>query len=744
MHQSKLILRVCTIIWITAVTARADYEYDDEYDNNEEEFDNHPLAEFPTLPPLLENICTVDVIKEESRTTTCDYNGNNCDTSLYIVSKTLLCINISIHHLDSYTEGEESSFPYPLILKLKDSVIPLLPTASFKHLNRVTVLYLEKVNLTTVMPGAFNFLDKLTEIHLGGNNLTSISDRIFNSLTVLEKLDLSRNRIQTVSDHAFAGVALKSLNLNSNNISSTSKELMQSLNRLSNLDMSQNRLQDISSFYDLPVRRLNLSHNRIEAVDFVFFQKITIFLDLSYNNITEITSFNSSQISKVILSHNRIKNFEKNNHVTVLKLSHNRLESIGSGLFNNGLTIFDAGFNFISSLSDDAFFGLHDLKELYLNNNNITAIPNPCFKDLTSLTHLNLGGNKLTSFNFGTFDNLVSLEVLDISNNNFKELPQYTLHSLRVLTHLFFENNEISNINTDDLVQHLPYLKVVALNGNVWSCHSLVRIIHKLKNSHVLIPRGDSWDVNNIHGIRCYETDQNGFKSSSGNVSDESKLNRFFNEDFTKTILYKYFNQDFKQSEFFKYLESLRRFSNSKGNASQDSKIRLSDGDFTKSEMYNYFNKDFRNNSFFEYFENFKNEGKNTEKADFNKLGKVIANSFKDVVSDLKNISMKDDLYNYFNKDFKTSNFFKYLETLNVMSLIGKSSANISDSRIEKLVSSYENTNVQTNYSGLLYVIAILLFVIVSIMAAKSFRRIFKTNKYSFSDNEGVELICKN
>ncbi|XP_018563183.1 toll-like receptor 13 [Anoplophora glabripennis] len=678
-----------------------------------------------------------------------------------VISKTISCNNISSNDLKSYEEQEEDfPFSYPLTLYVVNSEVPELATSTFKNLKNLTTLYMENVKLKTIMPAAFNYLERLKEIYLGQNELTTISDGIFNTLATLDKLDLSRNRIETVTNHAFSGVSLRTLYLKHNNISNLGEVLLSSLKSLSVLDVSYNNLSNITSFHGLKVQSLNLSHNQIEIVDFEMIQETPI-IDFSFNNISKTTGFNASKANTVILSHNRINNFEKNDNVNVLDISYNSIQTLGSDLLSKSLTEIYLSFNLISSFNVDTFFGLYNLKHLYLDNNNLSSVPNSCFKDLNSLTHLNLSGNKLTYFKFGTLDNLVNLQVLDISKNNFKAIPQF--HSLSELTHLFIQNNEISDVNTFVIYEQLPHLREINLINNTWSCQKLVNIVYKLKRKNIFISKGNFLDESNIYGIKCHETSEN----SSVNISkseinlDYSKLNSFFNEDFTKTLLYKYFNQDFKETEFFKYLESLKKSINSNytqnvdysalnkkllhevTSNSNDMKV-----DIKNSEMYNYLNTDFKNTSFFKYFENFRLNTNKTEKLDEGKL-EEIASSFKSIARELEKISNtnksteyfgKTDMFNYLNKDFKTSNFYRYLENLNAKNIEKTRYDDISDSTIEKLIGPYEKITEFPNYTGLLSVIVIALLIIICIMVTIAYHQFFHLNKFALKKEE-VELI---
>lgn len=59
----------------------------------------------------------------------------------------------------------------------------------------------------------------------------------------------------------------------------------------------------------------------------------------------------------------------------------------------------------------------HDIKGLYLNNNQLTSIDNDLFVHNRNLREINLSGNRISSIAFTAFDSLSSLQKLDLTMN---------------------------------------------------------------------------------------------------------------------------------------------------------------------------------------------------------------------------------------------------------------------------------------------------------------------------------------
>lgn len=102
------------------------------------------------------------------------------------------------------------------------------------------------------------------------------------------------------------------------------------------------------------------------------------------------------------------------------------------------------GHNFIGDLPNQLFNGLIQLKTMHLEANRITAI-DCTFRHLLNLRNLYLNNNQISSISDSAFSYLNKLHFLHLSKNNLSSLP----------IHLFTE---------------LPKLKYVFLSHNPWKC----------------------------------------------------------------------------------------------------------------------------------------------------------------------------------------------------------------------------------------------------------------------------------
>ncbi|KAJ8921828.1 hypothetical protein NQ315_008460 [Exocentrus adspersus] len=287
------------------------------------------------------------------------------------------------------------------------------------------------------------------------------------------------------------------------------------------------------------------------------------------------------------------------------------------------------------------------------------------------MKNVNLSKNLLTTLqNSSCNDDNSNIDTLDLSDNMLSNL------------------GDVSEMK--DFVTILTKLKVISLEGNNFTCDTLLQIFHHLRD--VTIIRGHSFNTSNIHGIACSESISSPQPDLDIRVTSGETLEKSLNNDFTKSSIY---------LENFKYVGSLvTNYSKVLDNVKNIQKLQ---DDFNKS-IQGYFNNSFLNSSFVRYLENFK---KNEDA-----LNENFTQSF---------------MYNYFNKNFLSSSFYKYLEGLKKPQFIVKYSGDANNTKVEKLVvSTLTNAEDTKDDSALLVVIVVLLVVIACIMLGAMYAILFK------------------
>lgn len=214
------------------------------------------------------------------------------------------------------------------------------------------------------------------------------------------------------------------------------------LDGLIELSKLQLEVIDNTTFLNIHyMERISLKANRLNSLDSF----------LHYLNMTD-----TSNLTEIFLSYNVIQsinekfpNFKK---LQMLDLGYNRIESLGSMVFENlkslsHLILFGNRLKYIQS---DCFVGLDSLAELDLGDNQIEAIDENAFSSLINLKSLYLLRNKLLSLEELQFRNLQQLETLMIGSNKLSKILTYSkvFSNLTSLTALNLPSN---NLGTKDL-----------------------------------------------------------------------------------------------------------------------------------------------------------------------------------------------------------------------------------------------------------------------------------------------------
>ena len=122
------------------------------------------------------------------------------------------------------------------------------------------------------------------------------------------------------------------------------------------------------------------------------------------------------------------------------------------------------GYNTLSSLQKNAFFGLTALTTLSLKNNILGSIQPGAFSGLLNLRYLYLTDNILARLPSETFEGLSSLQKLYLSQNKLLKVPDVGLCTN--LTDLGLENNQISNATIPSSFVNLTSFSRLTLNTN--------------------------------------------------------------------------------------------------------------------------------------------------------------------------------------------------------------------------------------------------------------------------------------
>uniref|UniRef100_A0A663EX37 LRRCT domain-containing protein n=1 Tax=Aquila chrysaetos chrysaetos TaxID=223781 RepID=A0A663EX37_AQUCH len=204
---------------------------------------------------------------------------------------------------------------------------------------------------------------------------------------------------------------------------------------------------------------LNLSNNYLRILTTNTFRNLTFLhsLWLDGNNLTFLSpgTFHSlSKLRELHLSRNsRLTYLHANTfrgllNLISLDLSHSfrnlsslmRLSLEGNHIELLRLGMLNLGHNFIADLPNQLFDGLIQLKTMHLEANRITAV-DCTFRHLLNLRNLYLNNNQISSISDSAFSYLNKLHFLHLSKNNLSSLPIRLLAELPKLKYVFLSHN---------------------------------------------------------------------------------------------------------------------------------------------------------------------------------------------------------------------------------------------------------------------------------------------------------------
>lgn len=317
-------------------------------------------------------------------------------------------------------------------------------------------------------------------LNLKNNEINKIDSRAFDELPNIRYLNLANNYIDyksymmtseyqsvetLVLDEAFLITLDHNTRENCRYYRScsqyTDKQIEMSIRAplLKNLYLRYNNITTlkIQSWADnMPnLTYLYLSHNKLKTVDFLKYIPSTLTHLFLDNN--EITRLVSKSL------HNLKELKMDNNNISTLCGTDNYCES---GMYlKNGINIENLSLSNVSlsTIDPDALEDLHALKNFNLSSNNIHKISKHTFDNLTNLINLDLRSNELLAV--PDICALQKLNILLLNNNNIIRIDDRFACNISSLEVLSLNQNKINYIGSGAF-HGLPSLKALGLSGN--------------------------------------------------------------------------------------------------------------------------------------------------------------------------------------------------------------------------------------------------------------------------------------
>ena len=223
-------------------------------------------------------------------------------------------------------------------------------------------------------------------------------------------------------------------------------------------------LSEIKSFIDSNPTSNDLIRKQIKIFENSIFlnQSILLFIkercrdtDLFHENnlcrLIIVTNYHFNQDIEIVLKNNK---FNKQNEITneLLRLEHLRkliIDSKREDLFQQ----------------DEFDLNIDQVKELSLNNRNISKIDSFSFEGFNNLEILNLEHNNLTNIPSNLFQNLINLTEIDLSSNSISRIEKETFKNLTKLTFINLASNDLFELD-EEVFSNLNYLDTLVLSNN--------------------------------------------------------------------------------------------------------------------------------------------------------------------------------------------------------------------------------------------------------------------------------------
>ncbi|XP_071173088.1 toll-like receptor 3 [Mytilus edulis] len=440
-------------------------------------------------------------------------------------------------------------------------------------LPNLRIIWLDNNKIAGLQANTFDgrIVPKLNQLHIRNNKISVIESRTFVNMTSLTQVYLTNNEIQEIQPDAFidtpsvqlinlgsnylSGIprlgklkSLKSLYIQANKLSDLTfpDEYLQ-LKKLNEIGLSNNAIRklDDSTFRNLhnsDIRKLELSRNKIDEIStgaFSWMKNITS-LKLGYNPLTSsdlemaFHGLVGSSLVSLIIDNITLggvlpsSTFQllQNTSITTLSMKNNKMSSIPQKGFANlkKLISLDLSAANIFKIDDSAFEGLDaltrlflndnqlsqvpnnlppSLQKLYLNGNQITGLKDKTFMKLSKLQFLYLGGNKIHQLEQKAFLGLTSLKTIHLVDNKIHTLPGKLFESFIVLESLELNKNNINQIpNGDSLFGSMSSLTYLNMADNAFASCSmgLFRVLSSLRVLHLQNNQLGNLIANDVNG----------------------------------------------------------------------------------------------------------------------------------------------------------------------------------------------------------------------------------------------------
>ncbi|CAG9805341.1 unnamed protein product [Chironomus riparius] len=420
--------------------------------------------------------------------------------------------DISSH---SYVDGKNGLIEPKEVgaIVVKNSNLIIVPSQLFQSFKSLLVFRASDVNLRQISRDDFKDAEHLTILHLDRNQITDLEDGLLSYLKKLQRLDLSRNQITAINEETFRGCSsdLYEVDLSYNRISeldySTLIPLAHTKKLSVELNLNYNEIKEVRESHSvshLTFEALLLKNNLIECFTCPDMKIGELHLE---SNRLSVVSFDNCSVEYLVASKNHLRWLHIHNDLKGLVASQNNIRSFVISGENSEIFHFDLSenenighvfptlktlgelqflnmsYSYIGVLHEDTFSNMKDLKYLLLKGCSIEIIPFEIFGNNKHLITLDISDNLLESVDLHMFTGLDRLRLLDLSRNKLRKLDGF--ERIRLI---------------------MPELREINISNNQFECHDLSVIMKTFESIGVnVIKSHDGPEAKkNVDGVACF------------------------------------------------------------------------------------------------------------------------------------------------------------------------------------------------------------------------------------------------
>ncbi|XP_023229969.1 uncharacterized protein LOC111630150, partial [Centruroides sculpturatus] len=288
-------------------------------------------------------------------------------------------------------------------------------SASFNNMSSLRSVEIRHAKTSELLNLTFRNVPSLTSLTIEYYNFTLFPNKPFRELINLSELYIKYGKLKVLPEDLFYNLYnLTKLDLSYNDIQWIHPLVFRNLIKLEYLELQYNNIKDLPN--DMLKGLFNLrtfyihGNGRLSEIPLGFFKKL--------HNLTHFSAYRCS------LSSLEEDVFSDLINLKYVDLAYNHIEHLPPNLLRNSkqLTEFYCWNNKISTLPTGIFHGLSELRELDLGINRLENLPEDVFQNLSSLQRLDLSVNRLTFLHENIFLPLTNLTLLDLSINNLTEI----------------------------------------------------------------------------------------------------------------------------------------------------------------------------------------------------------------------------------------------------------------------------------------------------------------------------------